>query len=109
MKTILLLGIAMTMIVVAGCASRGQQLLRMDHQAMGDDDLLRYYYQLDEEVARCQARAGRTSVGVGSGYGTRGFGLGVGVHQGVGGCDLDALRQRRGEVRFLLNKRGISP
>lgn len=109
MKTILLLGMAMMMIIAGGCASRGEQLLRMDYQAMSDDDLLRYFYQLDEEVAKCQARVGRTSVGVGTGYGTGSFGMGVGVHQGVGGCNLDALGQRRGEVRFLLNKRGISP
>jgi hypothetical protein len=103
---LLLLGLA---IIAAGCASRGAQLLRLDYQAMSDEELLQYYYQLDEEVAKCEARLGRTSVGVGTGYGTGGFGLGVGVSQAVGGCDLDALRQRRGEVRFLLKKREISP
>jgi hypothetical protein len=105
-KTTLLLGLVM---ITAGCASREAQLLRMDDQAMGDEELLQYFYQLDEEVAKCERRLGRTSVGVGTGYGTGGFGLGVGVYQAVGGCDLDALRQRRGEVRFLLKKRGISP
>ncbi|MDA8164077.1 MAG: hypothetical protein M0017_03450 [Desulfobacteraceae bacterium] len=105
-KTALLL---LGSLFIVGCAGRAEQLLRTDYRTMGNDDLLRYYYQVDEEVAKCQARADRTSVGLGTGYGGGGFGLGVGIQQGVGGCDLDALRQRRGEVRFLLNKRGITP
>jgi hypothetical protein len=98
------------LLMLTACAGRGEQLLRQDYMVMTDDELLKYFYAIDEEVVGCQAAAGRTAVGVGTGYGTGGFRLGVGIQQRLAtGCDLDALRQRRGEVRFELKKRGLSP
>jgi hypothetical protein len=91
------------------CATADSELLARDYTQLSDEDLLRYYYDLDEEIARCERQADRASVGVGTGVFGRGVGFGVGYRQGVATCDSQALRQRRIDVRMALKRRGLNP
>lgn len=95
------------------CASTHEELLSQDYTKMSNDELLRHYYELEDEIAKCEHRSSGGSVGVGGGRGWGhggGFGgVGVGVSKGIGGCDADDLRDRRIDVRLALKKRGLNP
>jgi len=95
------------------CAGRHEELLSKDYTEMSNDELLRYYYELEDEIAKCEHSSSGASVGVGGGrgWGHRGGygGVGVGVSKGVGGCDAEDLRARRIDVRMALKKRGLNP
>ncbi|MBW1815154.1 MAG: hypothetical protein JRJ39_16315 [Deltaproteobacteria bacterium] len=72
-----------------------------------------YYYQLEDEIAKCENKSSGGSIGIGGGrgWGSRGGfgGVGVGASKGIGGCDSDDLRTRRIDVRLALKKRGLNP
>ena len=92
------------------CASQGEDLLARDHTRMSDDELLKYYYQIEDGIAKCERPSSGASIGFGTGVGVgRRSALGVGVSKGVGGCNSDQLRERRIDVRMALKKRGINP
>jgi hypothetical protein len=94
---------------VTGCAGQQKELLARDYPHMKNDDLLKYYYQLSDEISRC-SESNRTTVGIGTGFGIFSWlGLGVGVSHGVSTCNPDKLRQRRIDVRIELNHRGLNP
>ena len=95
------------------CSGKREELLSKDYTKMSDDELLKYYYQLEDEITKCEHRSSGSSVGIGGGRGWGsggGFGgVGVGVSKGIGGCDADDLRERRIDVRLALKKRGLNP
>jgi outer membrane murein-binding lipoprotein Lpp len=96
-------------LVLSGCASharRTAELLEQDYKVMNDEQLLHYYYQLNDQIARVeQARSG-TSIGVGYGRAPVSIGVGTGVARGVIAEDL---RDRRTEVRTELAVRELRP
>ena len=95
-------------LIISGCAGQQKELLARDYAHMTNDELLKYYYQLSDEINQCSSN--RTSVGVGTGFGIfRWLGLGVGVSHGISTCNPDKLRQRRIDVRVELNHRGLNP
>jgi len=75
---------------------------------MGNEDLLRYFYRLDDEIQRQEMPQGPE---VGFGIGTFGHhsGIGLGIGTGSLGYTADELRKRRIDVRLELKKRGLNP
>ena len=66
------------MLFFAGCANRTQELLTEDYLKMGNDDLLRYFYRLDDEIERQEKPAGpEFGFGLGTFGHHSGFGIGV--------------------------------
>jgi len=105
--TILLLMVAAACLVF-GCAERTTELLAEDYQKMSDDDLLHYFYRLDDEIEKQEKQSGpQIGIGIGS-IGSR-TGAGVGISSGSTGYTADELRARRIEVRMELKKRGVNP
>jgi hypothetical protein len=95
---------------ISACAGQQKELLARNYTHMSNDELLKYYYLLTDEISRCVNESHGTSVGVGTGFGlTRWLGLGVGVSHGLTTCNPDKLRQRRIDVRIELNHRGLNP
>ena len=106
---ITLLTFCSALFLFIGCAGTGNDILDQDPTGMSDEALLTYYYQLDEEIAKCARQTDRSAVGIGTGFGRQGIGFGFGISQGIGNCDADELRQRRVAVRLQLQKRGLTP
>jgi len=84
-------------IALCGCAAGSQALLAEDYKAMNNENLLRYYYRLNDEIERQEKKSGpQFSVGIG------GFGgsIGGGAEVGAGGTHYTAndLRARRIDV-----------
>ena len=93
---------------IAGCAAGSQALLAEDYKAMDNENLLRYYYRLNDEIERQEKRSGpQFSVGIG------GFGgsIGGGAEVGAGGTRYTAhdLGARRIDALMELKKRGVTP
>lgn len=96
-------------LVLSGCASharRTAELLEQDYKAMTDEQLLHYYYQLNDQIARVERGQSGTSVGVGYGRAPVAIGVGTGVSRGIIAEDL---RDRRTEVRTELVLRDLRP
>jgi hypothetical protein len=112
-RIVLIIIIFLVPFSILSCSNRIDELLNMDYTKMSNDDLLRYYYQLDDEISKCENKSSGGSIGVGGGrgWGSRGGfgGVGVGASKGIGGCDSDDLRTRRIDVRLALKKRGLNP
>lgn len=96
-------------VLAAGCAGRQKDLLVQEYKPMRNEELLRYYYELSDEIDRCLDSQDRASVGVGTGLGLGRLGVWLGLSRPVAPCNPDKLFQRRVEVRLELNRRGISP
>lgn len=115
----LLLTLLMALVVattLAGCAdkSKKQELLARDYLSLPNDELLLYYYQLEDQIVAEERSSSGVSVGVGLGMGSFGGGSirsgGIGVSTGTGSRAVASdLRDRRNEVRIELQKRGIAP
>jgi hypothetical protein len=104
-----ILSFIMLAFLVIGCAGQQKELLARDYMHMSNNELLRYYYQLSDEIETC-VRESTPSVGIGTGFGiTNWLGLGLGVSKGISTCNPDKLRQRRIDVRVELQHRGINP
>ena len=95
------------LVCVWGCAGTGaqKQLLEQNFQTMNDEQLLDYYFALDEEIDRCEHAGNTGSVG----WCTRIGGFGIGVTKGLTGCNPRMLLERRQEVREELRKRKVIP
>jgi len=106
---IIIFTIFFALILAAGCAGTGNNILDQDPTGMSDEDLLKYYYQLEEEIAKCERQSNRASVGIGTGFGMGGAGIGFGVRQGIARCNADELRERRVDVRLQLKNRNLNP
>jgi hypothetical protein len=105
---ILLLLVFAVVFFVFGCADKTKELLAEDYQKMSNDDLLRYYYRLNDEIEKQEKQSG-PQVGVGIGGFGRHTGGGVGVSSGATGYTAEELRARRIDVRMELKKRGLVP
>lgn len=99
----------MALLLVSGCAGHRKELLSKDYTTMTNDELLRYYYELNDEISRCVNESSGASVGVGTGLGLHRFGLGLGLSHGVPTCNPDKLRRRRIDVRIEMQHRGLNP
>ena len=105
---ILSLLIVVVVVLVFGCANKTKELLAEDYQKMSDDDLLRYFYRLNDEIERLEKQSGpQVGIGIG-GFGRHTVG-GVGISSGSTAYTADELRARRIDVRMDLKKRGIVP
>jgi hypothetical protein len=105
---ILAMLIVLAVFLVFGCANKTKELLAEDFQKMSDDDLLRYFYRLNDEIERIEKQPG-PQVGIGIGGFGRHTGGGVGISSGSTGYTAEELRARRIDVRMDLKKRGIVP
>lgn len=94
---VLLFLIIAAMFLIWGCAERSKELLAEDYKKMGNEDILRYYYSLNDEIER-QEKQSDPQVGGG-----------VGVSSGASGYTADDLRARRIDVRLELQRRKLNP
>jgi uncharacterized membrane protein YgcG len=106
--------IAVSLPGCAGKATRTQALLSTDYVAMSNDNLLLYYYQLEDQIVADERVSNDSSVsfGIGTGLFSSGshFGGGVGMSTGTGShYTATELRDRRNAVRLELRKRGVDP
>ena len=105
----------MALFFISGCAQNSTQLLAEDYKKMDNENLLRYYYTLNDEIERQEKQSSpQFGIGVGGfggGYGHHGssVGGGVGVTTGGSGYTADDLRARRIDVLMELKKRKINP
>ena len=93
---------------VLGCAERTKELLAEDYTKMNNEELLRYFYRLNDEIER-QERPQGPEIGFGFGTFGHGSGLGIGAATGATGYTADDLRKRRIDVRMELQKRRLNP
>ena len=106
--------IAVSILIIAafvfllGCANKTKELLAEDYTKMNNEELLRYYYRLNDEIER-QERPQGPEIGFGFGTFGRGTGLGIGAGTSGGGYIADDLRKRRIDVRMELQKRKLNP
>jgi hypothetical protein len=106
---IALAAILLLPLILSGCAphaKRTAELLEQDYKMMNDEQLLHYYYQLNDQIARVEQSQRGTSIGVG--YGRAPVSIGVGTGVARGGVAED-LRDRRTEVRTELAVRELRP
>jgi hypothetical protein len=94
--------------LVVGCADKTKDLLAEDFKKMGNEDLLRYFYHLNDEIEKQEKQSG-PQVGIGFGSFGGGVGGGVGVATGGTGYTAEDLRARRVDVRLELKRRGLNP
>lgn len=108
-RNIVVLCLLFTAVVfVLGCAGSSKELLAEDYKKMDNENLLRYYYRLNDEIERQEKQSGpQFGFGIG-GFGSQ-TGGGVGVSTGGSGYTADDLRARRIDVRMELKKRGLNP
>ena len=98
------------MMLLAACAGRmsARSLLDEDYAAMSDEELLVYYDQVSEAIAKEEGGAGGFGLGLGLGVGSGSFS--VGASQGMYVDDpTEQLRVRRNQVRLELARRGLQP
>jgi hypothetical protein len=99
------------LLIISGCAGQSKELLGEDYKKMNNEQLLEYFYRLNDEIEKQEKQAGPSfGIGIGGfGHGREGVGGGVGVGTGGTAYTADDLRQRRIEVRMELKRRDINP
>jgi uncharacterized membrane protein len=97
-----------TVFFVLGCAGGSKELLNEDYKKMSNENILRYYYSLNDEIER-QEKQSSPQFGIGLGSFGHGVGGGAGVSTGGSGYTADDLRARRIDVRLELKRRGLNP
>lgn len=95
-------------LIVSGCAGQSKELLAEDYKKMNNEQILEYFYRLNDEIEKQEKQTG-PSFGVGVGGFGRGVGGGVGVGTGGTGYTADDLRERRIEIRMEMKRRNINP
>jgi hypothetical protein len=95
-------------LLVLGCAGGSKEMLDEDFKKMNNDQLLEYFYRLNDEIEKQEKQSG-PSFGIGVGGIGRGVGGGVGVGTGGTGYTAEDLRKRRVEVRMEMKRRNITP
>ena len=104
----MLLIILTTVFFVLGCAGGSKELLKEDYKKMSNENILRYYYNLNDEIERQEKQSG-PQFGIGIGSFGHGVGGGASVGTGGSGYTADDLRARRIDVRLELKRRGLNP
>ena len=104
----MLLIILTTVFFVLGCAGGSKELLNEDYKKMSNENILRYYYSLNDEIERQEKQSG-PQFGIGIGGFGRGVGGGASVGTGGSGYTANDLRARRIDVRLELKRRGLNP
>ena len=104
----MLLIILTTVFFVLGCAGGSKELLNEDYKKMSNENILRYYYSLNDEIERQEKQSG-PQFGIGIGSFDHGVGGGASVGTGGSGYTADDLRARRIDVRLELKRRGLNP
>ena len=107
-KIVVLILMIAAVVFVFGCAERAKELLVEDYTKMNNEELLRYFYRLNDEIEK-QERPQGPEIGFGFGTFGHGSGLGVGAATGTAGYTADDLRKRRVDVRMELQKRNLNP
>ena len=107
-NTTILLLILTTVFFVLGCAGNSKALLAENYKTMSNENLLRYYYSLNDEIERQEKQSG-PQIGIGIGSFGNGVGGGAGVSTGGSGYTADDLRARRIDVRLELKRRNLNP
>ncbi|ABA87457.1 hypothetical protein Pcar_0196 [Syntrophotalea carbinolica DSM 2380] len=102
-------GLLILMLLMVACASgASRSLLKDDYVAMTDQELVVYYDQLNEAIAKEEGGAGGFGLGLGLGVGSGSFSLGA--SQGMYVDDpTEELRVRRNQVRLEMARRGLEP
>jgi hypothetical protein len=95
-------------LLVLACAGGSKELLNEDYKKMSDENILRYYYSLNDEIERQEKQSG-PQFGIGIGGFGHGVGGGANVGTGGSGYTADDLRARRIDVRLELKRRGLNP
>lgn len=98
--------LAISLIILSGCATTTMNLLKTNPYQLSDDELLRYYYILDGEIRNLEIQFG--------GYAsqnsyTMGGSMALGAMEGAYQAQLDALRQRKVDVLMELKRRSLNP
>ncbi|MCF6267528.1 MAG: hypothetical protein L3J57_13415 [Desulfuromusa sp.] len=105
------------LVFLSGCAdhsTRNQELLAENYRSLSNDNLILYYYKLEDQIEVVERRKSKPSFSLGFGLGSFGHSsrgsAGVGVSTGgrKQGIATD-LRDRRNEVKLELQHRGITP
>lgn len=109
-NVVLLVLFVVAALFLFGCATgKTKEMMAEDYQKMSNDDLLRYYYRLNDEIDSQEKSSSGPAFGIGIGGMGRGMGGGVGVGGGGGGTTADELRARRVDVKMELKKRNLTP
>jgi hypothetical protein len=104
------MGMLIGLLLLTACAtgSSSRSLLKEDYVAMSDAELLVYYDQLEEAIAKEEGGPAGFGLGLGVGIGSGNFSLGA--SQGTYIEDpTEQLRTRRNQVRLELARRGLEP
>jgi hypothetical protein len=104
----ILLIILTAVFFVFACAGGSKELLNEDYKKMSNENILRYYYSLNDEIERQEKQSG-PQFGIGIGSFGHGVGGGASVGTGGSGYTADDLRARRIDVRLELKRRGLNP
>ncbi|MCX5850278.1 MAG: hypothetical protein NTW65_12655 [Deltaproteobacteria bacterium] len=104
----ILLLIITAVIFILGCAGKSTELLAEDYKTMSNENILRYYYSLNDEIER-QEKQSSPQFGIGIGSFGHGVGGGASVGTGGSGYTADDLRARRIDVRLELKRRNLNP
>jgi len=107
----------LTITTLSGCAdhkTKTQELLSEDFHSLSNDDLILYYYQLEDQIEIVEQERRGSSVSFGLGLGSFGRSSGGGDSVGVttGGSQRNIatdLRDRRNKVKLELQHRKITP
>jgi len=100
----------LSLLVILGCTDASRQILAEDFMKMDNDQLLRYFYRIEDEIDRIERQSAASQVGFGVGAFGRGGGVGIGTMTGTyGESPSEELRKRRIDVRMELKKRGLNP
>ncbi|MDX2479861.1 MAG: hypothetical protein QNK24_05945 [Desulfuromusa sp.] len=104
---------------LSGCAgvdhsAKNQELLAENYHSLSNDDLILYYYKLEDQIAVVERKKNNSSISLGFGLGSYGnssaSSAGVGVSKGGSTQDVATnLRDRRNEVKLELQHRGLNP
>lgn len=112
-----ILFVLLTITTLSGCADhkvKTQELLSEDFLSLSNDDLILYYYKLEDQINIVEQKRSGSSVSFGLGlgsFGRRSGGSGsVGVTTGGSQRNIATdLRDRRNKVKLELQHRNITP
>jgi hypothetical protein len=112
-----ILFVLLSITTLSGCAdhtAKTHELLAEDFLSLSNDDLILYYYKLEDQIEIVERKRRGSSVSFGLGLGSFSHGSGgsgsVGVTTGGSQRDIATdLRDRRNKVKLELQHRKITP